>query len=224
MINPVRPNPWSREPKAKIPDPKHPRKGERTLLASVLLSAPGPLVVGIGLFMGRSSTQLADFIRRTAELVAILVSWAIFRVTHKEPPLAVERGLALERIANASVGVAMCVGGLGMLLMAFLFPSTDKGNVVPGLVIAILGVLTNTLFWLRYRHLNRAAPNAILAIQSRLYRAKSLVDTAVTAALVVVAVAPGSPAAAFMDTAGSTVVAVYLLYSGGRILIANRPG
>ena len=198
--------------------------GAKTLLASVLLSSPGPIVVGLGLFLGRSSTQLADFIRSTAELVAIIVSWAIFRVTHKEPPLAVERAFALERIANASVGIAMCLGGLGMLLMAFLYPSPDKGNVVPGLVIAILGVLTNTLFWLRYHHLNRTTPNAILAIQSRLYRAKALVDTAVTAALIVVAVAPGSPAATFMDMAGSAVVAVYLLYSGGRILLSIRTG
>lgn len=193
--------------------------GERTLFASVLLSSPGPLVVGIGLFLGKSSTQLADFIRRTAELVAIIVSWAIFRITHKEPTLTQDRARALERVANLSVGIAMCLGGLGMLLMAFLFPSQEKGNVIPGLVIAILGVLTNTWFWLRYRHLNKAAPNAILAIQSRLYRAKSLVDTAVTAALITVAAAPGSPAAAFMDVAGSAVVAVYLLYSGIKITV-----
>lgn len=53
------------------------QSGERTLLASVLLSSPGPIVVGAGLLIGRSSTQLADFIRRTAELAAIVVSWAV---------------------------------------------------------------------------------------------------------------------------------------------------
>ena len=44
--------------------------GQRTLLAAMLLSLPGPLVLGAGLLLGRSSTQLADFIRRTAELGA----------------------------------------------------------------------------------------------------------------------------------------------------------
>ena len=48
--------------------------GQRTLLAAMLLSLPGPLVLGAGLLLGRSSTQLADFIRRTAELGAIIVS------------------------------------------------------------------------------------------------------------------------------------------------------
>ena len=42
------------------------KSGERTLLASVLMSSPGPIVVGTALFFGRSSTQFADFIRRTA--------------------------------------------------------------------------------------------------------------------------------------------------------------
>lgn len=59
------------------------KSGERTLLASVVLSSPGPVVVGIGLFLGKSSTQLADFIRRSAELIAIIVSWAIYRVHTK---------------------------------------------------------------------------------------------------------------------------------------------
>ena len=57
------------------------KSGEHTLLASVILSSPGPLVVGIGLFLGKSSTQLADFIRRTAELLAIIVSLIMYKVT-----------------------------------------------------------------------------------------------------------------------------------------------
>jgi len=43
------------------------KSGERTLLASVLMSSPDDSC-GTALFFGRSSTQFADFIRRTAEL------------------------------------------------------------------------------------------------------------------------------------------------------------
>ena len=39
------------------------KSGSRTLLMSVLMSAPGPLIIGLGLLVGRSSTQIADFIR-----------------------------------------------------------------------------------------------------------------------------------------------------------------
>ena len=188
--------------------------GEKTLLASVLLSSPGPIVVGAGLFLGRSSTQLADFIRRTAELAAILVSWVVFRLIHKgvEPDAA--RKFRLERTANLCVGAAMCLSGAAMALIALFSDAAEKGNVIPGLVIAVLGVTTNTWFWLRYRMLNREKPDAILAAQARLYRAKSLVDACVTAALAVVAIMPGTPAARIMDLGGSIIVAVYLIASG----------
>ena len=42
---------------------KHGKSRSQTLLASVLLSAPGPVVIGLGLLVGRSSTQMADFLR-----------------------------------------------------------------------------------------------------------------------------------------------------------------
>lgn len=71
----------------------------------------------------------------------------------------------------------MCLGGSLMILLAFTSENTDKGNVIPGLVIALLGVVANTLFWQKYTKLNKAEPNVIIAVPARLYRAKSLVDT-----------------------------------------------
>lgn len=198
------------------------KSDEQTLLASVVLSSPGPVVVGIGLFLGKSSTQLADFIRRTAELIAIIVSWAVYRVTHKGTEYDANRRLRLERIANHCVGTAMCLSGLAMLLVAFLYPAEEKGNVIPGLIIAILGVTTNSWFWIRYRRLDKANPNPILAIQSKLYRAKSLVDTCVTIALIVVTISPGSSAAYFMDIAGSAAVALYLLITGAVTIFGKK--
>ena len=190
------------------------KSGQKTLLASVVMSTPGPIVVGIGLLVGRSATQLADFIRRTAELAAIIVSWVIYKITNKDADVDTGRKTRLEYIANLCVGAAMCLSGATMLLITFLSDHSQKGNVIPGLIIAILGVTTNTWFWLRYRKLDRESPNAILAVQSKLYRAKSLVDACVTIALSVVAIAPASMAALYMDIAGSVVVAVYLIING----------
>jgi divalent metal cation (Fe/Co/Zn/Cd) transporter len=196
--------------------------GERTLLLSVVLSSPGPIVLGIGLFIGNSSTQLADFIRRTAELIAIIVSWAVYRITHNVMEYDANHRFRLERIANNCVGIAMCLGGIAMLLVALLHPSEEKGNVIPGMIIAILGVITNSWFWIRYRKLNKANPNSILAAQNSLYRAKTLVDICVTIALITVAVSPGSQAAYFMDMAGSAVVAVYLLINGAVMIFSKK--
>lgn len=198
------------------------KSGERILLASIILSSPGPIVVGIGLFLGKSSTQLADFIRRSAELAAIIVSWAVYRVTHKGTEHDKNHRLRLERIANHCVGASMCLSGMAMLIVALLYPAKEKGNVIPGLVIAILGVTTNTWFWFRYHMLNKANPNSILAIQSRLYSAKALVDACVATALIVVCVSPGSSIAYYMDIAGSVAVAVYLLTNGAITIFSKK--
>ena len=70
------------------------------------------------------------------------------------------------------------------------------------MTIAVLGVIANTIFWRKYARLSRETGNAILAVQSRLYRAKTLVDTCVTAALVTVALFPGSQTARWLDLGG----------------------
>ncbi|MBQ6799175.1 MAG: hypothetical protein IJP11_08065 [Oscillospiraceae bacterium] len=63
---------------------------------------------------------------------------------------------------------------------------------------------------------NKADPNPILAVQARLYRAKSLVDSCVTAALLSVVLAPGSLLSVRLDFFGSIIVALYLIWCGIR--------
>lgn len=197
-----------------------PRSGSRTMLLSVLMSAPGPLVVGLGLMAGKSSTQLADFIRRSSELVALIAAFVIYQITADDPQP--ERKARLERRSNLFVGAVMCLSGGAMLFITLFSPSADKGNVAPGLIIALLGVIANTLFWLRYAKLSRQTGSSILAVQSRLYRAKALVDICVTTALTCVSLFPGSAAAGWLDAAGSTVVALYLIGCGIRTIHEYR--
>jgi len=199
---------------------KNPKQtGANTLLLSVILSSPGPLVVGIGVFMGRSSTQLADFVRRSAELCAILVSYFIYRILHKEgTEPEINRKIKLEQTANLFVGTSMCLSGIAMFFIAILSDNSEKGNVIPGLVIAFLGLVTNSLFWLRYTKLYKQNGDAILKAQSHLYRAKSFVDAAVFIALMVVFLAPLSPAAYWVDIIGAVIVSIYLLTNGANIL------
>ncbi len=198
------------------------KSGGRTLLWSVIMSAPGPLVVGLGLLAGRSSTQIADFVRRSAELLAIIMSFLVFRLTTGDGQQDQRRKAILERRSNAFVGAMMCIGGAGMVALALLGGSEDKGNVIPGLAIAVLGVIANSIFWRRYTRLNRAQPNAILAVQSRLYRAKTLVDACVTAALLSVALAPEADFSARLDFFGSIIVALYLIWCGIKTLWESR--
>ena len=183
-------------------------------MMSVLMSLPGPLVVGLGLLMGQSATQLADFIRRTAELVSIIVSFVIYKIIHKDENFDPVKQSKLERGANICVGSAMVFSGIVMIILALTSTETETGNVIPGLSIALLGVIANSIFFFRYGSLNRKNPDAILATQSRLYGAKALVDISVVTTLLIVAIYPETQLALYVDKIGSTIVAVYLVFTG----------
>jgi len=192
------------------------KSGAKTLLWSVIMSSPGPLVVGLGLLTGRSSTQIADFVRRSAELLAIIMSFVIYKITTRDEVCDEIRKQKLERWSNIFVGAMMCIGGAFMIFLALTSDNTDKGNVIPGLAIAVMGVIANSIFWRKYTRLNKAEPNAILKVQARLYRAKTLVDSCVTIALLSVVIAPASEVSYWLDFIGSLIVAVYLIWCGIR--------
>ena len=190
------------------------KSGQKTLLWSVIMSSPGPLVVGIGLLMGKSSTQIADFVRRSAELMAIIASYVVYKVTNRDSYEDIIRKQRLERNTDIFVGAAMCLGGSMMLLLAFLSSNTDVGNVIPGLSIAVMGVIANSIFCRRYNKLGKERGNSILLVQSKLYRAKTFVDGCVTIALLSVVFFPGTQVSYYLDKIGSVIVALYLIWTG----------
>ncbi|MBO4838508.1 MAG: cation transporter [Lachnospiraceae bacterium] len=200
------------------------KSSRRTLLLSVLLSAPGPLILGLGLTVGRSSTQISDFTRRTAELLALIVAYVIYTVTNRREDTDANKKASLERKGNLFTGVIMCISGLCMLLLTLLSGREDKGNVVPALIVSFLGVVANTIFWRRYTVLFRREGNAILGVQARLYGAKSAVDICVTAALAAVLLFPGTRAADLIDRVGSVLVAGYMVWCGIRTIREQRTG
>lgn len=198
------------------------KSGAKTLLWSIIMSSPGPLVVGLGLIAGRSSTQIADFVRRSAELLAIIMSFVVYTATQKNGVCDEAKKQRMERRSNIFVGSMMCLAGAIMAVLALAVQSEDKGNVIPGLAIAVLGVIANSIFWMKYTRLNKAEPNAILAVQARLYRAKTLVDVSVTVALASVLINPTSDVSYWLDMIGSLIVAIYLVWCGGRTIYEAR--
>ncbi len=190
------------------------KSGYRTLLMSVLMSSYGPVILGLGLRIGHSSTQIADFTRRTAELLALIAAFAVYAVTNRRQDMAETQKRELERKGNLFTGIIMCISGLSMLLLSILSEDTDKGNVIPALVIAFLGVVANAIFWRRYTALYQRQGNAILGVQARLYGAKTAVDACVVTALATVLILPGTKASFLLDRIGSLLVALYMIRCG----------
>lgn len=187
---------------------------ERTLLAAVLLSMWAPLATAIAVILSQSTTQLADFVRRSVELIALLVSWLIFRRISRTKLLPWQ-AVRLERIAAISVAATLACSGLVMLGLALARINSylPGGNVYPGLAVAVLGLAVNLWFWRRYVRLSRDGANSIIAAQGRLYRAKCLVDLCVITALAAVAINPAHILTRYIDILGTGAVAVYLLAS-----------
>ena len=197
------------------------KSGYQTLLTSMLLSSPGPLVLGLGLTVGHSSTQLSDFTRRTAEFLALVVAFAVYTVTNKQK-MDEKRKHVLERRGNSFVGMIMCVSGMSMILLTVLSGRADKGNVVPALAIAILGAATNIFFWRRYAILHKKQGNSILGVQARLFKAKSSVDVCVTVVLAVILMFPDPKISSHLDAVGSTLVSLYMLRGGIKTIFEQR--
>ncbi|MBO5497637.1 MAG: transporter, partial [Oscillospiraceae bacterium] len=107
------------------------KSGYRTLLASVLMSAYGPVILGLGLRVGHSSTQIADFTRRTAELLALIVAFLVYAATNSRKDMDAADKRAWERRGNLFTGFIMCVSGLSMLVLSLLAADGDKGYVLP---------------------------------------------------------------------------------------------
>src|SRR5690625_1239581 len=198
------------------PNPADHRRSERTLLVSWLLSSPGPIVTGIAVAMSSSATQIADAIRRTVELAALITGWWVFR--RRQRTASQEDVARLERRAELTVAVAMGLSGLAMLTIGIIrfFRYEPGGNVIVGLIVATLGLGGNACSWARYGSILRQGPDAVIAGQLRLYRAKSLVDVVVVLALLLVATVPELPLTHYVDTLGSILVAGYLIQQAFR--------
>ncbi len=191
---------------------------EKTLLVALLLSMWGPLATGIAVIMSTSTTQLADFIRRSAELVALFVSWWVFRYIARNKELDDEQKAKMEKISCLCVSAALGVSAIVMLALALsrIGSFEPGGNVYPGLIIATLGLFTNTWFWRRYAKLNAERYSTIIDASRQLYRAKTFVDLCVIAALSSVAIIPTHPATPHIDILGSVALAAYLLWSSAK--------
>lgn len=197
---------------------------EKTMLISLLLSAPAPIVTGIPALTSHSPTQIADFLRRTAELVALFVSWWVYRKLQRNMVNDSTFRYRMERNANLTVAGAMLCSGLAMFVVGVtrLFVYKPSGNVVMGLVIAVLGVLTNSWFWWRYRKMTNENFDSVVAGQQRLYRAKTYVDMCVVTALTSVTFASEQLITKYIDVFGCLIVAAYLLYTGWDMIQKKR--
>jgi divalent metal cation (Fe/Co/Zn/Cd) transporter len=192
------------------------QKQERTLLVAVLLSLGAPITTGIAVLVSESATQVADFIRRSVELLALVTSWYTFRFLRRNPQLKNEQRKAMEIRSSLFVATAMILSGL--VMMAITVKRADNlhpgGNLYPGILVSVGGAITNSWFWIRYTRFLRLEHNPIIYAQRSLYRAKTVVDLCILTILSFILFLPGKDWVKRLDVFGSILVGAYLLWSG----------
>ncbi|NLN83627.1 MAG: cation transporter [Firmicutes bacterium] len=190
-------------------------KAEKTLLSALLLSSPGPFITGFSALKSRNLTQFADFLRRTTELLAVFISYWVYRKLKKEEVTLLDQE-KLENLSRKAVKKAMIFSGVVLFFLGFyqFFNYRPGGDVRIGLVIAILGFLVNGYFWLKYRSMSEDSFATVVKAQAILYRAKTAIDFIVVLALAAVWLAPLHNLTKLVDLGGSLFISVYLIYQG----------
>ena len=195
------------------------KSAKKTLLMSIIMGIIGPTTVGLGLLVGQSSTQFADFVRRSIEFLAIVISYVVYSITTKENNTDEIKKQKYEKATDIFVSIAMILSGIIMTVLALYSGNEENGNIIPGLVVAFLGLLINCTFWMKYRKLGKESNNKILIVQRNLYRAKTFVDCSIVLVLVVVLLSDNSTISYYFDLIGTACVSAYLIFTGSKSII-----
>ena len=197
------------------------RSGKKTLIMSIIMSSPGPLVVGLSLIGGNSTTQLADFLRRTIEFMAIVLAFIVFCLTSNEDKVDEEKKFRLERYSNVVVSLSMIISGIIMLVLGIFKQNEDKGSQIPSLIIALVGLTSNGIFWFKYRKMAKVTGDLLFKTQKSLYGGKIFVDLSVFISLSVVLFSNNTTLSYYCDLFGTVCVASYLIISGIKLFIKS---
>lgn len=184
----------------------------KTLVLSVVLSAFGPLVLMVAMFMNTAATQVADFVRRTAELgVLILALWMYKKLSNPLKRSFKRRYESTMYYASASVLSFSALFLTVIIILDILNPSVPEGNVLLGLTVAVLGAVVNSFFFVRYTLFNKERSSAIMDSQGNIYQAKLIVDVNVMIALASVLIFQEGWIGYWIDLTGTAVIVIYLL-------------
>jgi Co/Zn/Cd efflux system component len=189
------------------------KRREKTLLAAMLLSAWAPVVTFVGVLMSGSLTQIGDFVRRTAEFVALAAAYVSFRRI-RTLELSLKQKETVEKRVSLVVSVTLGLSGLALLSVGIpnlIRPSVTPGDVRLGLVVAILGFVVNMFFLIRYTMFEKSATDVIIRSQKRLYMAKAVVDSVVVFSYVVIMSSASARFSSRVDGLGMVMVAIYLV-------------
>lgn len=190
------------------------REKERILRFGWNLSLMAPLVSGLAFYQSGSLTLLADFFRRSFELLVIFNNWRIIKKIIRNQRLNISQN----RIKEEEAGVR---GILMAMVLSFFFTvfnifreiknPSPLGNIGLGLFIGLAGLWVNSFFWQKNKILAKREESPMFFSQWRLYRLKALMDINIVLTLILSRALEESIYANHIDIVGSIIISLFLL-------------
>lgn len=192
------------------------KEKEGTLRAAWIISSGAPLVTGFAFYQSGSVSVLADFFRRTLELMVLFSNWLIYKKILKSEDSA--KKIDEKKLEGYAARGVMVVMGISFVVIFFnailqLKDPEPLGEIWAAMTIGILGILVNGTFWWKNRSLAKREESSIFYAQWKLYRAKALMDVTLIIILSSSKIFEGYPPALYFDPAGSIIMSFFLLYS-----------
>lgn len=198
------------------------KKRERTLFLSWTLSAWAPFAIGYSFFLSGAATLFADWFRKTIELLALFLSWFIYRkiISTKKPKkeIYIEK---LEKKSSLIVALSMLLSFFVITLNSILQiinPNSGKGDNRLGLLFAIMGSIVNCFFWIRNYSFTKEKKSQLFEAQWKLYRLKTILDFNVIIVLSAGFYIRNQIYISLIDLIGSLFIALFLLISAIKLI------
>lgn len=192
-----------------------------TMKKALVIGVLSSVTTGISAVVGGTMTLYADFCRRFLEFLATLVSFFTYRWIGKRPKLSSEIQKKIQKRACVVTGAAMVCSSILLAFVSITGFSVEpyNGNVIPGFIIAILGVILNGYFFVSYKRSLAKQFDPIIHSQYMMYRAKTGVDSCVVLTLGCILFIPKWEFLPWLDLGCTLIVACCLLVEGVRNII-----
>ena len=193
----------------------------KTMKKAICIGVLSSITTGIAAGMGGTLTLYADFCRRFLELLATLVSFFTYCWSSRHKEIADTVHDKIKRRACIITGMAMVCSSILLALVSILGFTTEpyEGNVIPGFIIAVLGVLLNCYFFVSYKKSLKQKFDKIIHSQYVMYRAKTGVDSCVVLTLACILFVPTWSLLPWVDLGCTLVVAFFLFIEGIKNII-----
>ena len=206
----------------------NPAERERTVFHSLiidfLLWIPD---IFAAIFSG-SITLFADVLKCGNEILATFIAWLMLRKMNRGATGIYDYGMGkLETLTSIITGGVMFISLILVFFTAvqrIIFPVLlHPHGLGVGIVLMIIGVLTNTRLWLKNHRIAKAGHSPIMEAQWRLFRTKAFSDLSVLLSLVLSLCLAGYPWSPYIDPIASFIIVAFLLYSGYSVISTSLP-